>query len=970
MRKDINAAVWGKLAYHSCDLLCTFDKEGNFQHVNDASESVLGYSSGELIGHHYTKFLYTDDLSLTQKAISDMEAGKRLSNFENRFFRKDNQIVHVQWSASLSAEDSLIYAIGRDVTGLRLGWSKLEESEQKYKALFEHSKDVFFMESSEGLITDVNQSFCDAFLVTREEAVNSRASSFFPSYLAKTADITLRSVLEGSIMRGDVEIETETGKIKIYDTIKYPIHSNGKIIGVQTVARDITPMVCAYEAAQKQAEKLNNILNSITDGFVTVDRDWRITYLNKEAERLLPLDIKRHIGLNIWDIFPEEVGGEFYAYYHQAFETNSTVNFTAYLKKHSKWLKVKAYSSKEGLSIYFDDVTAQVEAQREIEKLSLVASKTAHGVVITDADGRTEWINESFTQLTGYTLADLKGRKPGSLLQGEETDSGTLEYIREMLNKRVPFSTEIINYRKSGEKLWFAMDITPVFDENGELNKFIAIQKDITESVRTQREIERLSLVAKNTTNGVIIAGQEGKIEYVNEGFTALTGYSFDEALGKTPYELLSSKHTDPEINRHIHEQLFLGKPSTFEILNTRKDGSDVWFSVQLNPIFGEGGKVERYIAIQSDITEMIRVRQELEKLSLVASKTNNGVIIADSNWKMEWVNEGFTRLFGYEMAEAVGKEPSELLHGPKTDKSKFLALEAKLLSGEPISFDIQNLKKNGEEIWLNVEISPAFDQEGTLVRYIEIQTEITSLKTSELELSRLADDLYRKNNDLQQFTYIVSHVLRQHGANIMGLVDMIIGADKNSDVYNRSLTYLKQSAYKLDEVLRDMNNILNIRENRGNVEVERVEVEQVLDQALSPFTEWLQNHDTIVSIDLPKGLAVKANRAYLYSIFHQLLSNSFKFRSSSRSLEINVAFTGNTEAESILTFSDNGIGFDSAKESNNLFKLYKRFHTQQEGRGIGLYLAKQQVEAMGGRLQITSEADKGTTVQIYLPQQ
>ncbi len=838
----MNAVVWGKLAYQSNDLLCTFDGNGSIVHINSASESMLGFASAEGVGHLYAEFVHAKDRSITRQAARVLEKGETLTDFQNRLVHRKGHTVYVQWSATRSAEDGLVYAIGRDITALRLGRRRLEESEQRYRALFEHSKDLVFLENAEGVVTEVNQSFCDTFSVSKEKAQNARASVFLPT--ASSAEASLQAALAGSTIRGDLELKTETGDTKVYDAVKYPIKLKGEIIGVQTVARDITPMVRAYEASQRQAQKMNTILESITDGFLTVGRDWQITYINKEAERLLPFDRNYHIGVNLWELFPEEVDGEFYVNYQHAFATGETVSFTSQLKKYGKWLRVKAYPSDEVLSIYFYDVTEHVEVQREIEKLSLVAS---------------------------------------------------------------------------------------------------------------------------NTTNGVIIANSESRIEYVNEGFTTLTGYSFEEAIGHIPFELLRNERTNSETNRKAYENLLRGEPVSFEILNSRKNGSDIWLSIQLNPIVGEGGKVERYIAIQSDITERIKTQQELEKLSLVASKTNNSVLIADRDWRIEWVNDGFTRLYGYSLEEAVGKKPSELLYGPKTDKSKFTAQEGKLRGGEPISFELLNLAKSGEEVWVNIETSPVLDRHGNIMRYIEVQTDISALKTSELELAKLAEDLYRKNNDLQQFTYVVSHVLRQHGANIMGLLDMLMSTDKGSETYEHSMAFLCRSAYGLDGVLRDMNTILTIRENRGSLEMGPVDIREVLSEALSSLGERLQREDS-VSIDIPAGLTARANRAYLYNVFRQLLSNAVKFQSAERRLEINVRYLGSPAERALLSVSDNGSGFNSAKEEKNLFKLYKRFHTQQEGRGIGLYLVRQQVEAMGGKIEVTSQEGKGTNFYLYLP--
>lgn len=130
-----------------------------------------------------------------------------------------------------------------------------------------------------------------------------------------------------------------------------------------------------------------------------------------------------------------------------------------------------------------------VERTRELELLSKVASKTHIGVIITDAEGITEWVNEGFTELTGYTLEDIAGMKPGDLLQGEDSDPGTIKEITQNLNAHISFKSELINYHKNGAPYWVKLTIDPVFDDQGTLTSYIAIQEDITKNKEMELQL-------------------------------------------------------------------------------------------------------------------------------------------------------------------------------------------------------------------------------------------------------------------------------------------------------------------------------------------------------------------------------------------------------------------------------------------------------------------------------------------------
>ncbi|PRX98190.1 phospho-acceptor domain-containing protein, partial [Pontibacter ummariensis] len=249
---------------------------------------------------------------------------------------------------------------------------------------------------------------------------------------------------------------------------------------------------------------------------------------------------------------------------------------------------------------------------------------------------------------------------------------------------------------------------------------------------------------------------------------------------------------------------------------------------------------------------------------------------------------------------------------------------------------------------------------------FVTIQTDITALKKSELSLSELTKDLYRQNSDLQQFTYIVSHNLRAPLANMMGLAKLLTVMDKNAGVYDVAVQNMQESANRLDTIFRDINMILSVRDNRHTLEREQVDLAEVYQQALQGLQESLQKCGGSITVDFEKDMCVSGNKAYLHSIFHNLLSNAIKYRSEERLLQVHVSCSQSTKQGKVITFSDNGSGFDVQKAGSNVFKLYKRFHADKEGRGIGLYLVKTHLEAMEGRIEVESQVNVGTRFSIY----
>jgi len=134
----------------------------------------------------------------------------------------------------------------------------------------------------------------------------------------------------------------------------------------------------------------------------------------------------------------------------------------------------------------------------ELKKLSLVAEKTDNVVVITNRDGVTEWVNPAFELLTGYSLREVVGKKPGDLLQGPGTDPKTKKKFSENLAKKKSFSITILNYTKTGREYMLQADVSPIFGDSGEIEQYIAIERDVTKEIEVDRAKLSLSRLASH----------------------------------------------------------------------------------------------------------------------------------------------------------------------------------------------------------------------------------------------------------------------------------------------------------------------------------------------------------------------------------------------------------------------------------------------------------------------------------------
>jgi len=232
------------------------------------------------------------------------------------------------------------------------------------------------------------------------------------------------------------------------------------------------------------------------------------------------------------------------------------------------------------------------------------------------------------------------------------------------------------------------------------------------------------------------------------------------------------------------------------------------------------------------------------------------------------------------------------------------------------------------------------------------------------LELRNTNDELVKHNNELLQFSYTVSHNLRGPVARLLGLSDIVL-SEKDFEQARQWIVLITKTSAELDLIIKDLSKILEMR-NAPHQYREWVDLEQEWNQSIRLLQDSLMGQELISADfrDLPGLVTVKP---MLQSIFYNLLSNAIKYKSPDRPLKV-TAVSKAVDGQVIITVSDNGLGFNASLYKDKLFKLYTRFHSHVEGRGLGLYLVKSQLELLRGHIEVESVPDKGSTFHVSLP--
>lgn len=237
-------------------------------------------------------------------------------------------------------------------------------------------------------------------------------------------------------------------------------------------------------------------------------------------------------------------------------------------------------------------------------------------------------------------------------------------------------------------------------------------------------------------------------------------------------------------------------------------------------------------------------------------------------------------------------------------------------------------------------------------------------LEEQNKELRATNYELVQKTTRIEQFAYMISHNLRAPIARLFGLTNIFKYANSKKEL-DELVDKTQVSAKELDQVVKDLSGIMQIQRLSTDVFSE-IDFEEALQKARQILEHEIRETNTEFQTDF-KVKSFYSLPAYIDNVFYNLISNSIKYRHPDRKPLIFIS-TKTDRNYIAIQFSDNGLGLNTTAHRENIFGLYKRFHLHVDGRGIGLYLIKSQIEMLGGKIEITSEVNKGTTFNIYLP--
>ncbi|CAM4060030.1 PAS domain S-box protein [Gillisia limnaea] len=787
-------------------------------------------------------------------------------------------------------------------------------------------------------------------------------------------------------MNGQKELDFEHRIILPNGKIKW-VHERGKLTNNKNqkssysgTVQDITERKNSHEKLVKSEARIRGLIQSQTNYVIRTDLQGRYTYGNKK--------FRDDFG---WIYGQKEIVGEqsmlsINEYHHPRVQTavekcmsNPGQVFQVEIDKPAKGGGIKATlwdfiylkgttNEPDEVQCVGIDITDRVKGDMALKesnrRYELVSKATSDAIYDWDLKSNVLLYGEAFYAMFGYSQEEFSPTIEDFL---EKIHPEEKHHITESLNKSIEgmeshWTAEYRFKRVDGK---YSSVIEKGFilrDENGKAFRMVGAIQDVTEKKKLEELLDEASRFAR-------IGSFEKDCEKDTVYWSPVTkeihevDMDYCPTLEKAILFYKEGESRNAMSNAYI-KALNENIPYDLEMQILTANGNERWIRKIGHPTF-VNGKCVRINGSFQDITNIKNSEQQALKASeekeIILESIGDAFFMVDNDWKVTYWNQHSEDLLKCAKAEIIDKNLWNVF--PDDIHTQFYSCFHKAVREK----SIENFEEYYDRVnkWFEVTAYPS--NSGLSVYF----KDVTERKESELQIIELnknlkahTEELVEANKGLEQFSFIVSHNLRAPVANILGLADLIGKEDYTQEVKNNFLEALLDNVKRLDIVISDLNSILQVK-----VEMDAKKQPVILNDLVNSIKSSIQNLIEKEKVQIKTHFdvpAIHTVQSYLHSIFYNLIANSIKYRQPGISPQLEIR-SESKEGTVVLTFEDNGLGIDLVKKREQVFGLYRRFHHHIEGKGMGLFLVKTQVELLGGKISIDSEVNAGTKFTITI---
>ncbi len=643
--------------------------------------------------------------------------------------------------------------------------------------------------------------------------------------------------------------------------------------------------------------------------------------------------------------------------------------------------------------------------------LESVNQNITEAVFRSDKDGLI-YVNNAFVKMFGYSSDQEVLSSAISKMYKDPRDRARL--ITKLNADHSYENEEVVFLRKDNTEFVGLVSTIMHKDENGTVFwdgaiRDVTKEREFLDRIRHREQL--LESINRNINEAIYRSENKMGIIYVNDEFVKMFGYdSAQEIMDLDPSDLYKNPTQRSEVGSEVIDK---GSIENKEVEFRKKDGSTFWGYLNSITVKGVDGKVYfdgaiRNITKEKEAEQALMRHAEMQRILINLSTKYIDLPLAEVEQAIndslrelgEFVGADRSYVFDFNLEKGICSNTYEWCGKdikPEIQNNQNLPLEIMPelvnahLKGNPLVVDdVEKVQKedfkkllkdqsirslmtmpmiHGNECvgfvgfdWVKM-LHKATEKEIILLElFSEMLVNIRIRTQNERELHKLFSKTIEQNQRLKDFSYITSHNFRSSVANLVGLLTIIEDDPSNKEYFDM----LKATALKLNLAIDAINDLLNFEKDISMLEKEEINLKEVINDIMLLNRKSATEKQIELEVDIPDDLTLRILPAYLQSILHNLITNAMKYGVTEEKRKIKICAKKESK-EVLLTVADQGRGIDLERYGSKMFQLGSRFHADEEsGHGMGLYMTKQQVEAINGRIEVESEINKGTTFKVY----
>ncbi|MFM8331401.1 MAG: PAS domain S-box protein [Candidatus Methylumidiphilus sp.] len=988
----------------SKDGIVVLSLDGQVQDLNQSFADMLGYGIDEVRRLHAWDW----DLRFDREQLLHKLQGFTVSSatFETRHRRKDGSIIDMEVSASAARHEgqTLVYGFHRDISGRKRLENEMRQREHYQRALLDNFPFPVWLKDEESRFLAVNRPFAQACgRAAPDELAGQTDYDVWPAELAEAYRADDREVLRSGRAKNVEEPLQQGGGRSWIETYKSPVAVDGRVIGTVGYARDISDRKQMETALRVSQERLSLALQGGNDGLWDWNLETGEVYYSPRWKAMLGYAEDELEGtLDTWArlVHPQDKDPTLrhVADHVEGRTPRYEIEFRM-RHKYGHWVDVLSRGTlardatgqprtpKRLVGTHIDiterkTLLARLERQAAFTQAVIDAEvdglAVCHGVADPPYARFTVW-NPAMASLTGYSLEEINRLGWYQTVYADpETQERARLRMERMRQGEHLLGEEWAITRKDGG-LRTVQIHTRIVAEDGDGSHVLAVMHDVTASRQAEEHLRQLSTAIEQAPVSVVITDLQPRILYANPRFTAITGYTLDEVVGKNP-SLSQSGLTPMETYEDMWATITAGRPWQGELHNRRKNGETFYEEAHIAPVIDKNGAITHYVAIKQDISARKRMESELResesRFRAIYEQSLFGIaLVTLDEWRFIAANPAYCQMLGYAEEELRQKTVLDIIDLEDAPTRQIISARQQQPAGHFV-IDARHRAKNGGTVWTTLASAAISESAGQPAYRLVMVENITDRHHIEQALKELNDSLEQRVREESAKNREKDHLLIQQSrlaamgemiGNIahqwrqpLNALGLTLANLEDAHRYNE-LTgdYLASQVATGQRLIQKMSSTIDDFRHffRPSKQAQSFSAKAAVNEAIALLSASFANNAIAVAVEADEDVLAQGYANEFSQVLLNLFANAkdaiLQRKVAHGNVSVRLAQDG---AWATITVADNGGGIPQ-EAIGKIFEPY--FSTKEMGTGIGLYMSKMIIEnSMHGQISVRNHGD------------